>query len=243
MAANATELYIEMVHAIKQRPSVRTVTDPLSPRRTEVVEALPGRRFVLRSPYHNRVMCVPVDERYCRAMALHFFAATELATPLAKLGGKAAEFLQREADDYYWRGAYGHIAMPQVEKCVELLREHPTSRRAIVSMGDVYTQDTHRPACWSFLHFLRYDDTLYMLVTQRSLNLQIVPCDCVVLTELWRYVCAQLDVQPGEMVWNVGNLHAPNKPGWDAYEAACFRANFVQVTFDEPWEQLCALFN
>lgn len=229
----ANKLYAEMVSRIGL--TQRAVSDPSSPRKTIVREAPPGQSFTLANINNNLVTCVPVDIALVKAMTWHFFAATERATPLSALNQR---FLVKEGTEWYWRGAYGAIAMPQVAACIELLQHYPDSRRAIITMGDVFTQDINRPACWSFLQFLMYEEKLHLLVTQRSLNISVMPCDLVILTELLAYVCRQLDVQPGPLHWYIGNLHASGRleytPGPEAS---------LHVSTDTPWEDLCALFN
>ncbi len=239
-AANATELYIEMVYAIKQCPSLRTATDPSSPCRVEIIEASPGKAFSLRSVEHNLVMCVPVSVVRAKAMVLHLFANTELATPMIKIP-EAMTSLSKVCNRYYWRGAYGPIIMPQIVKCVKLLREYPNTRRAVVSMLDGRPHSINRPACISCLQFTRYQEELHLVVSQRALRLDMMPYDCVILTEILRYVSKIIDTPSGALHWYVGNLHAANTSGWDAYDASCSRHSCVHIDTDTPWEDLCVL--
>lgn len=239
-AMNATELYIEMVNAIKRCPSLRTATDPSSPCQVEIVEAPPGRPFVLRSIELNLVECVPVDIVKAKALVLHLFANTELATPMAKIPDVMSS-LSQIGDRYYWRGAYGPIIMPQLMKCIKLLREHPHTRRAVLTMLDGRPHDINRPACISGLQFTNYRDTLHLVVAQRALRLCHVPYDCIILTELLRYVCKAVGVPSGELHWHVGNLHAKNVTDWDAYNPNCERNHGIHIDTDTPWEDLCTL--
>lgn len=239
-SANATELYIEMVHEIKQCPSIRTVTDPSSPCKDEIIEAPPGKTFTLRSTDHNLVGCVPVNIARAKALVLHLFANTELATPMAKIPDFISS-LTKISNRYYWRGAYGPIVMPQIAKCIALLRTHQDTRRAVLSFLDKRPHDINRPACISFLQFLKYRERLHLVATQRALRLCHVPYDCILLTEILRYVCRNTGIPAGELHWHIGTLHAKNVENWDAYSSACTRNDSVRIETETPWEDLCTL--
>lgn len=240
MAINATELYIEMVSAIKHGPSLRTATDPTSPCQYTIVEAPPGQSFVLWSTEHNLAACVPIDLRKAKALVLHLFANTELATPMIVLPNVETN-LSKVMDRLYWRGAYGPIVMPQIAKCITLLRSHPSTRRAVVHVSDGRPHDVNRPACVSFLQFMVYREELYLIATQRSLRLDMMPYDCVILTELLHYVSRSTGIASGRLHWYVGSLHATNTDNWDAFNAYCERNVGVHVDTNTPWDDLCKL--
>ena len=202
-AANATELFRAMLSTIHV-DNVRSVTDVCSPSQYPTEEATPGCTFELSSPQHNVVACKSFDVRWAYANAIHFFAATEHAEMLPRYNKHAARFLTGDK----WIGAYGAIAMPQVQQCINLLLESHHTRRAVVSMGGPMLQDANRPACWSFLQFLSHRGKLDMLVYQRSLQLwTVMPYDVVVLTNLLGHVCRSVDMPLGSLRWTVGSLH------------------------------------
>ena len=204
MAANASELYREMYAAVERCPWERAVAESASAMTQPTLEAVPGQTFTLFGPSHNYIDCRPVDEVWCAANLLHFFAATEDAEMLPKYNHLAERFLT----DGQWIGAYGAIAIPQVAVCVERLKADKHSRAAVVSMGGPEPRDINRPACWSHLHFLFYRGALDLLVYQRSLNLVgVMPYDCVVLTNLLMYAAQKLGVPHGSLRWTVGSLH------------------------------------
>jgi len=98
--------------------------------------------------------------------------------------------------------------MPQVDMCIARFKEHPATRRAVVSMGGHEPQDLHRPACWSFIQFLSSRHGLSMIVYQRSLNLaKIMPVDLVVLSNLHQYVATSIGQELGSLFWTIGSLH------------------------------------
>lgn len=202
---DASELYRAMRAAVRS-DLPRAVADASSPQRTATIEASVGSTFTLDDPRLNVPTCRAVDLRWAAANLLHFFAATEEAGALRKYNRRADQFL---VDDR-WIGAYGAVAVPQIEACIQLLRRDPLSRRAVVSMGSLEYQDINRPPCWSFLHFLQQSSHLHLLVYQRSLNLTgVMPYDCVVLTNALLYAAGRLGVPAGPLHWTIGSLHRP----------------------------------
>lgn len=203
---DATELYLAMLAAVKSTSIPRRTTDSTSPTQARCEEAEFGLTFVLEDPKLNVPTYRRVDLRWAAANLLHFFACTEEAGVLRKYNEHADRFLAGDR----WVGAYGPVAVPQIEFCVQLLRRSPQSRRAVVSMGGLDVQDINRPPCWSFLHFLRQEERLHLLVYQRSLNLTgVMPYDCVLLTNVLLYAAERLGMAPGRLHWTVGSLHAP----------------------------------
>lgn len=200
-AYNAEQLYQKMDEAIDRGGYRRQVNDPESPSKFATEEAEPGQTFTLMKPWNNVVAC---DYRWAVANALHFFADTQAAMVLLRYNQHADRFVK----DGIWLGSYGAIAMPQVRECIKLLREHPDSRRAIVSMGGPTPRDINRPACWNTLHFLMWKGALDLMVYQRSLNLpRVMPYDCVVLTNALLHVAKEIGRAPGSLRWTVGSLH------------------------------------
>lgn len=220
---NATELYLAMYSDIVHSDLRRTASD--GAQTNETMEAPPGRTYVFRGVHHNIVAARPIDLRWAAASTLHFFADTEEADMLIEFRG-AEKFLSRESitdtddatcecgyskadhgDRIMWRGAYGAHAMPQIRRCIDRLSKDHSSRRAVVTMANLDSEDINRPHCWTSLHFLICRDGLHLLVYQRSLNLAIVPYDLVNLTNILNYVATRVDVTPAELHWTVGSLH------------------------------------
>lgn len=204
ISINASEMFRAMWNACTY--SRQRQTDSLvQPNAT--IEAPPGSTFQLRSMDHNIVDCRPLDMRWAWANTLHFFSGSEHAEMLAKYNPIANRFVSNGI----WRGAYGAICMPQILKCVELLREQPHTRRAIVSLGGYCEDpDANRPACISFMHFLQCSEGLCMSVYQRSLNLWgVMPYDCILLTNILHYVAKHTGLPCGTLSWTIGSLHIP----------------------------------
>lgn len=200
-SANATELFLEMDSRISDGYT-RQTDDGAQPAETR--EAWPGQSFTLRFPQANVVGCREVDRKWAGANVLHFFANTEEAGVLRQYNRFADKFLTGDK----WLGAYGAIAVPQLRKCVEKLTKHPNTRRAIVDMGGLEHDDINRPACWSFIQFLRTPHGLNMIVFQRSLNLYgVMPYDCILLTNIHNYVATLTSQTMGLFTWIFGSLH------------------------------------
>lgn len=201
---NATQTYRAMLHSIAISNATRLVSDPKSPSARPMKEAIFGTQYRMLEPLDNAVGCVEFDRQWAIANTLHFFASTEKASVLRKYNRHADRFL----DGDRWVGAYGAIAVPQLERCIQLLMDHPNTRRAVLSMGGLPEEPTvNLPTCWSFLHFQQCKDALSMHVYQRSLSLKVMPYDCVVLTNVLNYAAAKCGMDVGEVVWTVGNLH------------------------------------
>lgn len=206
---DANGLYRAMERSVERERAPRASEDATSPQRGATVEAEIGSSFVLAKPELNFLTSRPVNARWAAANTLHFFAATEEAGALRQYNRHAERFLTGDR----WVGAYGAIAVPQLARCVELLRASTSSRRAVVSMGELGHQDINQPACWSFLHLLAQGGALSMFVYQRSLNLPgVFPYDCVVLTNVLHFCSKMLDLPMGRLHWTIGSLHAPE--GW-----------------------------
>lgn len=175
--------------------------------RNITLEAVPGTSYCLDVPVFNVPQQRDINLQWAVANVLHFFAETERAEPLLQYNQHATRFV---GCDGCMRGAYGHIAVPQIRLCISELQKDLWSRRAVISMGDLSHNDINRPACWSFLHFLYSSEQLDLLVYQRSLNLiGVMPYDCIVLTNVLFYVADALCVAPGALRWTVGSLHMP----------------------------------
>lgn len=204
MAANATELYIEMLAAIDRGNSMRLVTDDFSPAKRESREARSGQLFSLENTLHSVVACYPTDLRWAIANVLHFFARTEQAEVLMRYNAQAHRFLT----DGQFRGAYGAYAMPAVIAVLGRMLSSMSTRRAVVYMGDAAEEHTiNVPRCWTALQFLVQNGKLDMLCFQRSLSLGVMPYDCALLCAVHLYACDALGMTPGALRWSIGSLH------------------------------------
>jgi hypothetical protein len=211
VALDAQNLFLEMNAAISEFGFIRESGDPESPMKDATVEAAPWSSFVLRSPRDNAPNFRKLNWRWAVAHILHFFTGSEDARTLKRYNPIADRFLSNG----YWLGAYGHNCLWQIQTCIEILKNSPSTRRAIVTQGDLGFQDANRPACWNLLHFLVVRRALHMHVSQRSLNLfGVYPYDVTLLTNILLHVSTQTGIEAGFMHWTIGSLH--KKPSDEA---------------------------
>ena len=205
MARYATGLWVEMMDEVHRCKRARVAEDSCSPMREATLEAEPGRSFRLEDVRANLPAQRRVNTAWAVANVLHFFAATEEAEPLRRCNPHAERFLTGNR----WVGAYGAAARPQLDRCVELLRKHPSTRRAVVCMpGLGEEQDVNRPACWCSLHLLDAGGQLDLLVYQRSLNVYgVMAYDCSLLCNILMFVAEEVGAPVGCLRWTVGSLH------------------------------------
>jgi len=204
--ANATELYDAMFMQIASNGYERQSVDAHSPETNSVHEAQLGTSYELRNHAHNVVGSRSIDLRWAAASVLHFFSATERAGVLRRYNKHASRFL---CDDQLI-GAYGVETVPSINACIERLKQFPSSRRAVASLGGLNSleENCNLPRCISSLHFIIGRSGLELLVYQRSLSLGVMPYDCVLLCNVLEYASAALCVLPFALKWFVGSLHA-----------------------------------
>lgn len=249
MPLNATSLFRAMANAICGREYSRLSADAASPNQKATIEAAPGHVFTLDKPDNNVVLCRKVDLRWATANVLQFFAGTEEASWLRKYNRHADRFLTGTR----WIGAYGAIAMPQLQTCIARLKASPNTRRAYVDMGPLAEEDVNRPPCWNLLHFLVQYDAVHMQVYQRSLNLfGVMPYDCVVLTNILSYVAKWLELRPGTLTWQIGSLHCLPTDALPIvdYERQVYSLILPHLTLSDPekcksilQDPTCAIYN
>lgn len=119
-------------------------------------------------------------------------------------------------DGETWRGGYGPRirnwhGIDQLERVVEILRDDPMSRRAVISIYDpsIDIEGGKDVPCNDFLQFQIRGNLLHLTVTVRSNDLMwgwsgINAFEWSTLQEI---VASLLDVEVGHLVFNIGNLH------------------------------------
>lgn len=106
-------------------------------------------------------------------------------------------------------GAYGPRLREQLVELVDLLRNDPTTRRAVLSIWslDDLTHNGDRP-CTLTLQLLIRDDRLELIVNMRSQDVWLgVPYDAFMFTQLQWSLARDLGVGVGRYVHHVGSLH------------------------------------
>jgi hypothetical protein len=204
---NANEVYVQMRSKLRDCYYSRCVVDSRSPCNHNVREAAFGTTYIV-DIVHNVPTFRKLNGAWLKGNILHFFSNTESANPLAKINPEGQKFLSREGSNWFWRGAYGPVFMPQLEACVKLLRDDPETRRAIALSQGPFEFDMNRPACWTSLHFMLQDSVLNMHVYQRSLHLtRALPYDITLLTNILNYMSYATANNPGWLHWTIGSLH------------------------------------
>jgi thymidylate synthase len=106
-------------------------------------------------------------------------------------------------------GAYGPRVAPQLPDVLDVLRDDPASRRAVLSIWRPrdLTHDGDRP-CTLTLQALVRDDKLELHVTMRSNDVWLgTPYDVFMFTQLQLSLARELGVSAGRYVHHVGSMH------------------------------------
>ncbi|WP_107773895.1 thymidylate synthase [Nocardioides sediminis] len=106
---------------------------------------------------------------------------------------------------------FGHDQDAQVRNVIALLKESPTSRRAVVQIFDRSDQRVPRfkdVPCTCTMQFLLRDGQLHMVVSMRSNDAYVgLPHDVFAFTMLQEMVARSVNAEPGRYVHNAGSLH------------------------------------
>ncbi|WP_236242338.1 thymidylate synthase [Streptomyces sp. CC228A] len=152
--------------------------------------------------------------------------------------------LRQYADDGVLRGAYGPRMrkwagnVDQLHRVVEILKEDPDSRRALIQLYDP-AQDAagHKdvPCTLGFRFYLRAG-RLHMSTTMRGQDVWIgMPYDLFFYTVLHELVAGWLGVELGEFHHHVGSLHIYENHLDQAEELTCVTASAVMPDLTTPW--------
>ena len=146
-------------------------------------------------------------------------------------------------DGKVWRGGYGprirggHFGFDQLEYVVDILREDPLSRRAVIAIYDPQTDSAPGKdiPCNDFLQFQSRLGQLHLTVTVRSNDLMwgwsgINAFEWSVLQEI---VASLLGIQVGTLTFNIGSLHL-YEPHWDKASNLGYEdVSFPSVPFNQ----------
>ncbi|MFH9071343.1 thymidylate synthase [Streptomyces alboflavus] len=153
--------------------------------------------------------------------------------------------LRKFADDGVLRGAYGPRMrnwagkVDQLHRVVEILKEDPDSRRALIQLYDP-AQDAagHKdvPCTLGFRFHLR-GGRLHMSTTMRGQDVWIgMPYDLFFYTTLHELVAGWLDAEVGEYHHHVGSLHIYDRHLDDADGLLEVTASAVMPELTTKWE-------
>ena len=127
---------------------------------------------------------------------------------------------QEESDDQITvRSGYGERlfsfnGVNQIENVIKLLRQKPSSRRAVIQLFDATDLLTHYKSipCTCTLQFMARNDRLNMFVSMRSNDAFLgLPHDVFSFTMLQELVARSVGMEVGEYKHCAGSLHLYNK--------------------------------
>lgn len=221
MYDNANQLWTsacEYVLARGERSTSRNGT------MTEVI----GYRAELRDPSKNLVHCTT------RNMSVSY-AAAELLWYLSGISDVLwichyAPSYKNFTDNGLAYGAYGErwVRHLQVETIIKLLKTHPDTRQAVMTMweaadlGHALIGDKRDLPCTVSLQFILRLNKLNLIATMRSNDIWLgMPYDIFAFTTIQHLFAGMLEVEVGTYVHQVGSLHAYDKNA-DKISRVCY---------------------
>lgn len=118
-----------------------------------------------------------------------------------------------------FQGAYGPKIMDQMPYILEVLREDPDSRQAVLTIWRERPRRTRDVPCTVSMQFFIRRGKLIMVTNMRSNDMWLgLPYDLFNFTMIQRLVAHYLSVEPGEYIHNVGSLHLYERNGKSASE-------------------------
>lgn len=133
-------------------------------------------------------------------------------------------------DGKHWRAGYGPRLrawevqcnsyglkgeIDQVEECYKLLRDDPTTRRAVMSLWNPvedYKESKDIP-CNNWLHWIIRDGKLLLNIAQRSSDILwgFSGINLFEWSVLQEYMASWLNIMPGSLTYNITSLHLYDK--------------------------------
>ncbi|MEU8617230.1 thymidylate synthase [Streptomyces sp. NPDC048623] len=160
--------------------------------------------------------------------------------------------LRQYADDGVLRGAYGPRmrkwtgTVDQLARVVEILKEDPDSRRALIQLYDPARDAAgHKdvPCTLGFRFYLR-DGRLHMSTTMRGQDVWIgMPYDLFFYTVLHELVAGWIGAELGDFHHHVGSLHIYENHLAQAEELTSIVVSSDMPDLTTPWEGFDALLH
>ncbi|MGW1928525.1 thymidylate synthase [Streptomyces sp. NPDC001919] len=160
--------------------------------------------------------------------------------------------LRQYADDGVLRGAYGPRmrkwagAVDQLARVVEILKQDPDSRRALIQLYDPARDAAgHKdvPCTLGFRFYLR-DGRLHMSTTMRGQDVWIgMPYDLFFYTVLHELVAGWIGAELGDFHHHVGSLHIYEDHLVQAEELTSIVVSVDMPDLATPWEEFDALLH
>ncbi|MCD9193347.1 thymidylate synthase [Streptomyces albireticuli] len=216
--------------------------DKVSPRGMATREVL-NVTMRLTQP-RARLLCAPpariINPAFAVAETVWYLSGTD-APWIHEFNGR----LRHYADDGVLKGAYGPRMrnwagrIDQLQRVVEILKDDPDSRRALIQLYDP-AQDAagHKdvPCTLGFRFHLRAG-RLHMTTSMRGQDVWIgLPYDLFFYTTLHELVAGWLDAELGEYHHQVGSLHVYERDLEQADGLTDVNASQVMPALATPWE-------
>lgn len=140
---------------------------------------------------------------------------------------------------FKWRG------FDQVQNVVNLLKDRPSSRQAVIQIIDAEDIASKAKAvpCTNTLQFLIRNDHLHLVVSMRSNDAYWgLPHDVFAFTMLQELIARTLNVELGTYIHTVGSLHLYDKhlPGAQAYLDEGYQniVPMMPMPVGDPWNAI-----
>ena len=142
----------------------------------------------------------------------------------------------------YGERLFGHNGHNQIQNVITLLKEKPTSRRAVIQLFDASDLSGNYKSipCTCTLQFVIRDDKLNMLVNMRSNDAYFgLPHDVFTFTMLQEIVARSVGIEVGIYKHCAGSLHLYEKTrrGAEAYLAEGWQSpiSMDPMPMGDPW--------
>lgn len=155
---------------------------------------------------------------YACAEFLWYLMQTDDTTFLQLFAPHYSRFTE---DGIHAHGAYGFRwkLQNQLQNIIDILKNHPESRQAIITMWDASIDLKHALAldkkdlpCTLTHQFLLRDGYLHLVTTMRSNDVWLgFPYDVFCNTQLLKLIANEIDAIPGTYTHNVGSEHLYDK--------------------------------
>lgn len=169
--------------------------------------------FTVKDVINNNVINIRnISYKYVLAELIWYFSGSNFTEFI----GQFANLWKHISDDGVTNNsAYGFIlkekfGFNQIEKIIELLKQDPNSRRAVLNINSANKNviETKDEPCTISIQFLLRNGYLNMTTVMRSNDLYFgLPYDAIFFTELQKYIAYRLNVQPGCWTHFVGSMH------------------------------------
>lgn len=157
-----------------------------------------------------------ISETYANAELQWYWSANNSCQDIGKY---AKTWLKLSDDGLTNNSAYGYILerkynFDQIQQIIELLRQQPNSRRAVLNISDptinrITTKDMQ---CTIALQFLIRDNKLHCTTYMRSNDVYFgLPYDYIYFISIFQYIANKLNIERGSYTHIVTSLHMYEK--------------------------------